>query len=176
MGAERFGRLNEQRTFWCSCRVIVDRHICLGRVRQTKNRRQISSRKARCSLYCVRQVRQTKFVKQSARFIALLSVDTRRVESSRARKMSSHMLPTRAVSAIRAAVVTRSAYVKIPTAMEGYEYAALMRAIEVVKTKPLMLGCSHSRATSCASYLCPFCSSSREAPTDERSITHSRCP
>ena len=38
MGAERFGRLNEQRTFWCSCRVIVDRHICLGRVRQTKNR------------------------------------------------------------------------------------------------------------------------------------------
>ena len=78
MGAERFGRLNEQRTFWCSCRVIVDRHICLGRVRQTKNRRQISSRKARCSLYCVRQ---TKFVKQSARFIAFLSVDTRLVET-----------------------------------------------------------------------------------------------
>ena len=86
------------------------------------------------------------------------------------------MLPTRAFSAIRAAVVTHSAPVKIPTAMEGYEYAALMRAIEVVKTKPLLLGCAHSRATSCASYLCPFCSSSREAPTDERSITHSRCP
>ena len=114
--------------------------------------------------------------KRSARFIAFLSVDTRRVESSRARKMSSHMLPTRAVSAIRAAVVTRSAYVKIPTAMEGYEYAALMRAIEVVKTKPLLRGCSLSKLTSCASHLCPFCSSSHEVPTDERSIAHSRCP
>ena len=174
MGAERFGRLNEQRTFWCSCRVIVDRHICLEGVRQTKNRSSnfVTNSEVLAILRSSNEVRLTK----SARFIAFLSVDTRRVESSRARKMSSHMLPTRAVSAIRAAVVTRSTYVKIPTAMEGYEYAALMRAIEVVKTKPLLRGCSLSKATSCASHLCPFCSSSHEVPTDERSIAHSRCP
>ena len=173
MGAERFGRLNEQRTFWCSCRVIVDRHICLEGVRQTKNRSSKFFTKSEV-LAILRSSNEVRLTKCSLYCVPL--GDTRRVESSRARKMSSHMLPTRAVSAIRAAVVTRSTYVKIPTAMEGYEYAALMRAIEVVKTKPLLRGCSLSKATSCASHLCPFCSSSHEVPTDERSIAHSRCP